>query len=226
MKYPPSLSRVHTVPKSTDQRPGHRERQVEREKEREARRVAIEGVMTLLPLKDGAEAGIRKMSGLFEQAYYAAERRIEDKPATSRVVEAEIKALAKCLKKAADHFQRLHPDTVRAWAAGADPALNGAALLLILMTAEDWAQSSVDIIKRVNRRGRTKDIKAEELRAIAAFAYENLTERKANIAYDDYSQRERKTEFVAFLERVFAIYAIQASPQSRARRRKPMTKKR
>src|SRR5207344_1938509 len=105
------------------------------------------------------------------------------------------------LKKVADHFDSMHGDTVRIWAAGADAAINGVALTLLLRTAEEWAQASVDTLKRAKRieeRGRTKDFKAGWLKAAAAWVYERLTNRKANIAFDAYAGQERETPFVTF----------------------------
>ena len=224
-EFPPSLSRVRTVPRS-DRRAGHRERQVEREKKRKARLAAIEGAIRQLPLKPGAEADIRKMAGLFEQASYAAQN--VDKAATTRRMEDELKALAKGLNKVVEHIDSLHPDTLRAWAAGADPAANGAALLLVVTEAEDWAQMSVDTLKRASRvggRGRTENLTARSMRQTAAFVYERLTKRKANIAYDAYAGQERETPFVTFLEGIYEAYGVNVSAKSHARRRKPMAKK-
>jgi hypothetical protein len=82
---------------STNRLMGHREQMAEREKKRKARIVAVEDAMGELPLKPGAEAEVSKMSGMFEQAHHAAVNRIEDKPATTRVMEVELKALAKGL---------------------------------------------------------------------------------------------------------------------------------
>ena len=142
------------------------------------------------------------MIGVFEQAHYAAVNKIENKPATARTMESELKFLARDLKKVADHFDGMHGDTVRIWAAGADAAINGAALTLLLRTAEEWAQASVATLKRAKRieeRGRTKDFKAEWLRAAAAWVYERLTNRKANTAFDAYAGQELETPFAPFL---------------------------
>lgn len=226
--FPPSLSKLRTFRKSTDRLTEHQERQFEREKKSMARLSAVEAAIRKLPLKPGAEADIKKMSGLFEQAYYAAVTRSEDKPAPTSRMEDELKALAKGLKKVVDHVENLHPDTLRAWAAGADAATNGAALLLILREAEDWAQLSVGTLKRAKRvggPGRTQDLKAKWIRETAAFVYERLTRRKANVAYDAYAQQELETQFVAFLELIYEVYGIKASAKSRARKRKRMAKK-
>jgi len=79
--FPPSLSRVPPR-KSTDGQMGRLEQQVEKEKKRRERLNAVETAMKSLPLKPGAEAEITKLSGLFEQAYYAAINKLEDKAAT------------------------------------------------------------------------------------------------------------------------------------------------
>jgi len=113
-------------------------------------------------------------------------------------------------------------------AAGANAAINGAALILILRTAEEWAQAGVDALKRAKRieeRGRTKDFKAAWLRAAAAWVYERLTNRKANTAFDAYAGQELETPFAPFLNRIYGAYGVDASAKSRARKRKPMTKK-
>ena len=115
---------------------------------------------------------------MFDQAHYAAVNKIENKPATARTMEFELSVLTKDLKKVADHLDGMHGDTMRIWAAGADAAINGVALTLLLRTAEEWAQASVDTLKRANRieeRGRTNDFKAGWLRAAAAWVYERPT---------------------------------------------------
>jgi hypothetical protein len=162
------------------------------------------------------------MSSLFEQTHYAASQQIEDRAATTRTMGDELNALAKGLNKVADHVASMHPDTLRAWAGGADAATNGASLLLILRTAEDWARLSVTTLKqakRVGGRGRTEDLQAKWMRETAAFVYKRLTDRKDNIAYDAYAGQERETEFSAFLQRIFKIYGLKASAKSRARKR-------
>ena len=79
--------------------------------------------------------------------------------------------------------------------------------------------------KRVGGPGRTQDLKAKWIRETAAFVYERLTRRKANVAYDAYAQQELETQFVAFLELIYEVYGIKASAKSRARKRKRMAKK-
>jgi hypothetical protein len=234
--FPPSLSRLRDVgaPNETEeerQRRDHMNARLERkeEQERKVRRAAVEAAMRKLPLRPGAENLIPGMIGVFEQAHHAAVNKIENKPATARTIESELKVLTKNLKKVADHFDDMHGETVRIWAAGADAAINGAALILLLRTAEEWAQASVDTLKRAKRieeRGRTKDFKAEGLRAAAAWVYERLTTRKANTAFDAYAGQELGTPFVTFLEGIHGAYGITASARSRARKRKPIAKKR
>jgi hypothetical protein len=228
--FPPSLSRVRDAgaPNEAEEEP-RLEVAVEREKKRKARLAAVEDSMRELPLRPGAENLIPSMIGVFEQAHYAAVNKIENKPATARTMESELKVLARDLKKVADHFDGMHGDTVRIWAAGADAAIKGAALTLLLRTAEEWAQASVATLKRAKRieeRGRTKDFKAEWLRAAAAWVYERLTNRKANTAFDAYAGQELETPFAPFLNRIYGAYGIAASAKSRARKRKPMAKKR
>jgi hypothetical protein len=168
------------------------------------------------------------MIGVFEQTHCYFTQRLEDKPATTRTMEEELEALAKGLGKVADHIERMQPDTLRIWAAFNNVAANSTALLLILRTAEEWAQSSVNALehaKRIGGPGRTEDQKAKGFRETAAFIYRHLTMLKDNIAYDPYAGKEYETEFVAFLDRIYKAYGVQASFKSRARKRKPMTKK-
>jgi hypothetical protein len=235
--FPPSLSRARDVgaPNETEeerQRRDHKnvrlERTVEQAKKRKARLAAVENAMKNLPLRPGAESLIPGMVGVFEQTYYAAINQIENKRATTRKMESELEVLAKGLKKVADHFDSMHGATVGIWAAGADAAINGAGLILLLRTAEEWAQASLETLKRAERveeRGRPKDSKANWMRGTAAHVYEKLTNRKANIAFDAYGGQELKTPFVEFLDRIYGDYGISASTKSRARKRKSMAKK-
>ena len=111
------------------------------------------------------------------------------------MMEGELNALAKALRKVEGLFSGLHRDTLKVWTAGADPALNGAALLLLLMEAQGWTEDSIDTLKRGKRiggPGRTEDIKARWIKETAAFIYERLTKRKANVAYDAYASRESR----------------------------------
>jgi len=212
-KFPPSLSRVRIVPKSTEK----------------ARIAAVEAALTNLPLKLAAEAEVRKMPSLFEQTYYAVQREIGDSAATTRTMEEELNDLAKGLKKVADHVESLHPDTLRAWAAGTDVAANGGAFLVILKAAVEWVELIVDTLrqsKRVGGPGRTVDRMALSMRETAEFVYERLTNRKANIAYDAYAGQERETPFITFLASIYEAYGVKASAKSHGRRRKPMAKKR
>lgn len=225
-KFPPSLSRIRT---ETDRRVGHIERLTELETRRNERVAATKDAMKRLPLKPDAESEIPKMASLFEQTHYDITRRLEDKPATTRTMEEELEVLAKGLGKVADHVERMQPDTLRIWAAFSDVAANSTALLLILRTAEEWANSSVNTLKQAKRiggPGRTEDQKAKQLRETAAFIYRHLTMLKDNIAYDPYAGKEFETEFVAFLNRIYKAYGVQASSKSRARKRRPMAKKR
>ena len=99
------------------------------------------------------------MVGLFEQTYYCSTARSKTSAATTRTMEDELNVLAKGLKKVADHVESLHPDTLQTWAAGTDAA-STRALLLILRTAEAWAELSVDTLRRAKRvggPGRTTD---------------------------------------------------------------------
>jgi len=219
--FPPSLSRVPPR-KSTDGQMGRLEQQVEKEKKRRERLNAVETAMKSLPLKPGAEAEITKLSGLFEQAYYAAINKLEDKAATTHTMAGELATLAKGLGKVANLVENLHPNTLKLWAAGTDPALNGGSLLFILKEAEAWSEAGIDTLKRAKRigkPGRTEDLVARWMKETAAFVYEGLTTRKANIAYDACASRQSETPFQGFLDRIFEIYGVKASAKSRARKR-------
>src|SRR5262249_16913754 len=147
----------------------------------------------------------------------------------TRVMEGELRALAKSLQKVSDQLAGLNPDTIRIWAADTDAEVNVSSLFLVVGAAKDWAESGLDTLKRAKRiggSGRKTDLRAEWMKKTAAFVYEKLTTRKANIAYDAYSSSEIQTPFTAFLTRVFEIYDVHSSPKSRARKRKPMAKKR
>jgi len=225
--FPPSLSRVPPS-KSANLQVGRHERQVEQEKKRIARLAEVEAAMKRLPLKPGAETEIPKMSGLFEQTHYAVINKLEDKAATTHTMADELKSLAKGLGKVANLVENLHSDTLKLWAAGSDPALNGGTLLLILRQAEDRSEFGIDTLKRAKRiggRGRTEDFLARWMKDTATFVYEKLTTRKANVAYDAYAGRQSETPFQSFLSEIFKIYGAKASAGSRARRRKPMAKK-
>ena len=225
--FPPSLSRVKAL-NSPNRLSGHREQMAERERKRKERIAAVEKAMKGLPLKPNAEAEIPKMSGLFEQTYYAAVNKIEGKAATTHKMADELRSLAKGLGKVANFVENLHRDTLELWAAGSDAALNAGALLLILREAEGWAETGIDTLKRAKRiggRGRTEDLLAKWMRGSADFVYEGLTTRKANIAYDAYAARQIDTPFQSFLSQIFKIYDVKASPESRARKRRSMAKK-
>ena len=222
--FPPSLSRVQ--PKSADPRTGQQEKLIEHEKRRKERIVAVEDAMKALPLKVGGEGNIRKLSGLFEQTHYAAENRAT--PATTRLMEGELQALVKSLQKVSGLLMSLHRDTINLWSADTDAALNVSTLFLTVDAAKDWAELALGTLKRAKRiggPGRKTDFDAEWMRQTAAFAYEQLTDRRAGRAYDAYSAREIETPFKTFLQRIFEIYGISSSAKSRARKRKPMTKK-
>ena len=57
------------------------------------------------------------------------------------------------------------------------------------------------------------------MKETATFVYEQLTTRKANVAYDPYAARQSETPFQSFLDQLFEIYGIKASAKSRARKR-------
>jgi len=178
--FPPSLSKVPPH-KPTDRHMARYERQVEKDKKRRERLDAVEAAMKSLPLKTGAESEIPKMKGLFEQAFHAAANKPD--AATTRMMEDELNALAKALKKSAELVNSLHPDTLKIWAAGADPAANGAALLLVLREGEGWTEDSIGTLKRGKRiggPGRAEDLKAKWMKQTAAFIYEKVTIRKAH----------------------------------------------
>src|SRR5262249_29185349 len=170
---------------------------------------AVESAMKALPLKIGAEENIRKLSGLFEQTHYAATNKAD--PATTRVMEGELRALAKSLQKVSDQLASLNPDTIRIWAADTDAQVNVSSLFLTVGAAKGWAESGLDTLKRAKRiggPGRKTDFNAEWMRLTAAYVYEQLTLRKAGSAYDAYSSREIETPFKTFLQRIFEIYGI------------------
>jgi hypothetical protein len=111
--FPPSLSKLRDAGAANEteeerQARDHRNARlrvtVEREKKHKAQLAALENAMRELPLRPGAENLIPSMIGVFEQAHYAAVNKIENKPATARTMESELKVLARDLKKLADHF--------------------------------------------------------------------------------------------------------------------------
>jgi hypothetical protein len=223
--FPPSLSRVKALD-STKRL--HREKMAEREEKCRARLADVEAAMKHLPLKNAAETEIPKMSGLFEQTYYAAVNKLEDKAASTNLMTAELVSLAKSLGKVANLVENLHSDTLKLWAAGSDPVLDGGTLLFILREAEARSEFGIDTLRRAKRiggRGRTEDLLARSMKETAAFVYEQLAKRKANVAYDAYASRQTDTPFQSFLSEIFEIYGVKASAGSRARKRKRMTKK-
>ena len=226
-RFPPSINTARHA-RAPDPLTGHLEQMTEREKKRGVRIAAVEAALIRLPLRPAGDEEVHKMLSLFEQTYYAVQRTIKVGRATTPTMEDELSVLAKGLKKVADHVESLHPDTLRTWAAGTNVAANGIALLLIIRTAEEWAELSADTLqkaKRVGGPGRTVDRMAMSMRETAEFVYERLTNRKANIAYDAYAGAERETPFVAFLESIYEAYGVKASAKSHARKRKPMARK-
>jgi hypothetical protein len=224
--FPPSLSRVRGPFKSTDRRTRQQEHLIEKDKKREERIAAVEDAMKALPLKVRGEGNIRKLSGSFEQTLYATENKAT--PATTKLMEGELRALAKSLQKVSELLTSLHANTIRIWAADTDAEVNVSSLFLTVDAAKDWAESGLGTLRRAKRiggPGRQTDFKAEWMRQTAAFAYEQLTLRRAGTAYDAYSSREIETPFASFLQRIFEIYGIGSSAKSRARKRKPMAKK-
>ena len=213
-EFPPSLSRVRGPRKSTDLLTGQRERQ--------KRLAATEAALNALPLQPQAQLQVRGFSSLFEQTYLAVNRQSEDDTATTRRVEEELKKFITGLDKIAAQIQSMHRDTLMAWAragGAADATYESAALFMLLRQASEWSELSLAAIKRAKRiggRGRTEDVMAKEMRATAEFAYERLTDRKANITYDAYAGQERATPFSALLQQIFDAYGVKASAKSRA----------
>jgi hypothetical protein len=234
ISFPPSLSKARDVgdPHETakqrqrrDHHNAHLEREREGKKRVEARLSALEAAMNSLPLKMGVASQVHGLASLFEQTYYAVNRKLKGDTVTTRRMESELKKFAKGLDKTVDHIGSMHPDTLFLWArAGGttDAAYNVAALELILKEAGEWSRLSLDALKRGRRfggAGRKADAKAAAMRETAGFVYERLTSRKANIAFDAYDGREVETDFVIFLDRIYEVYGIKASARSRARKR-------
>jgi hypothetical protein len=235
ISFPPSLNSARDAgdPNETeaqrhrrDRGNADRERSAEQKKKAEARLLALDAAMNSLPLKVGVAFQVRRLAGLFEQTYHAIKLKLKGDTATTCRMELELKKFAKGLDKIVDHIGSMHPDTLFSWArAGetADAVYNVAALELILIEAGGWARLSLDALKsarRVGGAGRKADAEAAAMRETAAFVYERLTSRKANIAFDAYAGQEVETEFVIFLGRIYEVYGINASPKSRARKRR------
>jgi hypothetical protein len=216
-KLPPSLSRVWGAAAAAEQR----ERKIEQ-------------ALRSLPLTDDARAKVPRFVSLFEATYGAVKRQKDDHPASGALVERELSDLVRKCDSLRDHLIEMHRGTISVWVGGGGimdssggvGVINVQALVAQLDKAAEWAERALVANKtagRAAKRGNPGDAMAAAMRETAALVYTKLTGKRPGRAYDTYKNKERDTEFIKLLRRIYDVYAVKASARSRARqRKKPM----
>ena len=217
-KLPPSLNRAWGAAAAEQSETGARKRK-------------IEEALRSLPLPDDARSQVSNFVSLFEGTYEAVKRQKDDHPVSGALVEGELSDLVRKCDSLGNHLIGMHQDTISAWAGAggmgsSDSVINVVALLAAIETAAEWAERALATNKAVARaakRGNPGDATAVALRDTAAFAYTKLTGKRPGRAYDAHKNKERETEFIKLLRRIYEVYGVRASARSRARQRqRPM----
>jgi hypothetical protein len=200
--------------------------------ETDARKRKIEEALRSLPLPDDARSQVSNFVSLFEGTYEAVKREKDDHPVSGAIVERELSDVVRKCDNLGNHLSGMHQDTISAWAGGGgitgslDGNINVAVLFAAIEKATEWAERALATNKAVGRaakRGNPGDAMAVAMRDIAAFVYAKLTGKRPGRAYDTHKNKERDTEFIKLLRRIYEVYGVKASARSRARQReRPM----
>jgi hypothetical protein len=193
----------------------------------DARARKIVEALGSLPLTDNARRQIWGFVSLFETTYYAAKRQKEDHPVSGVRVERQLSGLVRKCDSLGKHLVGMHRDTISAWAGGggmgsSDSVINVVALFAAIDNAAEFAKRALASNKTAGRgakRGNPGDAMAAAMRDAAAFAYTKLTGKRLGRAYDAHKNKERETEFIKLLRRIYEVYGVRASARSRARQR-------
>ena len=214
-KVPPSLSRLSGAATAD-------------ESEKDARRRKVEEALRALLLADDAKKQVFQFLPLFETTYDGVN---DDRPISAAQVR-QLSDMVRLYDKLATHLTSMDQDAIRLWgrAGGIRDdvklAANFLKLRLVVQTGVSWAEVALAVAKanhRPAKRGKPVDAIAAALGETTAFVYTKLTGKRAGRRYDAYENKERDTEFIELLRRIYEAYGVKASARYRVRqRRRPM----